>query len=242
MAGKVGRLHTAKANKGVCRRYKKGDCMNYLKRGFSFILFLSPFLSYGQFVSVCDRTPQVRDAIMEKVRQIDFKIECQDNELLRVIISEIKILNLDEKNITFLKPGDFAGLSSLGRLYLGDNRLTSLPPGIFNGLSSLYLLYIDNNFLTSLPPGIFDGLSRLKRLYLGDNRLTSLPLYIFYDLESLEKLELDDNNFTELDHLLFYWRYLENLETLDLRKNPLSDDTKDYLSREIGEDFKLLLK
>ena len=36
-------------------------------------LFFIPLVSYGQsqFLSVCDRTPEVRDAIMEKITLMD---------------------------------------------------------------------------------------------------------------------------------------------------------------------------
>ena len=157
--------------------------INYLnKKGFSLILFLTPFLSYGQFVSVCDRTPQIRDAIMEKIAVIDSEIECQDDDLLKLTLSEIAALELDGKFITFLKSGDFSGLSSLTHLYIYNNDLTSLPPGIFSGLSSLEMLYLDNNSLTSLPPDIFPaGLSRLEVVSMTNNPLNEQTMQ---DLES----------------------------------------------------------
>ena len=107
-------------------------------------VLLIPILSYGQeFVSVCDRTPQVRDAIMEVVHEIDESIECSDDEVLSLILSEITALSdpfnrrLESKEITSLKVGDFSGFTSLKVLYLNGNRLTALPQSIFSGLTSL---------------------------------------------------------------------------------------------------------
>ena len=205
-------------------------------------VMLWSFSAYGQFISVCDRTPQIRDAIMEKVAEIDSSIECQDDDLLQIILSEIKTLNLIYVGITSLKLGDFSGLSSLEILFIKRNK-TSLPPGIFDGLSSLKTLVLMQNKLTSLPPGIFDGLplkslglnvndfaslppdifsglSSLESLFLGGNKLTSLPPGIFSGLSSLRELVLQSNELTSLPPDIF--SDLSSLETLNLKNNQIT--------------------
>ena len=74
-----------------------------------------------EFTPVCDRTPQVRDAIVALVPGID---DCKD--VTAAHLSLINNLNLSEQNITTLKAGDFDGLSSLDSLALYKNRLSSL--------------------------------------------------------------------------------------------------------------------
>ena len=163
-------------------------------RGFSLItflikkqlligLFFIPFLSYGQgnFLSVCDRTPRVRKAIMEKIAEVDPSIKCDDDDLLRPLLSEIRTLYLhyfysytrnlySGPKITSLKADDFSGLASLDHLDLSNNELSSLPEGIFSGLTSLKTLDLSNNKITTLPESHFFDLS-LRNINLHDNPL-----------------------------------------------------------------------
>ena len=186
------------------------------------ILFLMPFLAYGQFVSVCDRTPQVRDAIMEKAAVIDSEIKCNDDDLLELILPEIKRLSVSFKRVTSLKSGDFSGLSSLENLNFNYNKITSLPPDIFVELSSLKVLWLADNGLTSLPPDIFSGLSSLETLYLGDNKITSLPPDVFNNVPSLDFLSLRNNRLTNVPRGIFDG--LPSL-TVTFQGNPLTQKT-----------------
>ena len=184
------------------------------------VLFI-PFLSYGQeWVSVCDRTPQVEVAIMDIVHETAPSLECSDDDLVRYILPEILALDLTSERITGLKKGDFSGLSSLHTLDLFDNNLTSLPEGIFSGLTSLRNLYLGYNYLTSLPEGIFSGLPSLNYLSIYNNDLTSLPEGGFSSLSSLHTLDLFDNGLTSLPEGVFSG--LSSLLELSLRSNGLS--------------------
>ena len=197
------------------------------------VLFIS-MLSYGQeWVSVCDRTPQVREAIMDLVHETAPSLECSDDDSLRYILSEILSLNLNSERITALKKADFSGLTSLNYLYLDDNYLTSLPEGIFSGLSSLKLIYLFENDLTSLPEGIFSGLTSLTYLRLDENDLISLPEGIFSGLPSLTYLSLHDNALTSLPEGIFSG--LPSLNYLYLYTARLDDQSKQYL-KSLGKD------
>ena len=189
-------------------------------------LFLIPLFSYGQFVSVCDRTPQVKEAIMEKVSKISSEIECQDDDLLELIFTKIQILDLEDKRITSLKLGDFAGLSSLQILSLYNNSLENLPAGVFAGLSSLAILDLHNNSLENLPAGVFAGLSSLGQLWLNNNDLTNLPPNIFAGLSSLRLLSLDNNSLENLPPNIFEGL---RLKILYLRENPLNEQSILYV-------------
>ena len=92
---------------------------------------------------VCDRTPKVRDALMEATgRNGCVEVTSED-------LGDVVDLDLSDLGIERLNPRDFLGLSGLRRLDLRDNELQILPAGIFEGLAGLgdasgYLL-LENN-------------------------------------------------------------------------------------------------
>ena len=164
---------------------------------------------------VCDRTEQVRDAIVAAVPEVTDCADVTDTHL-----AAIARLNLRSDSIMALAAGDFAGLTSLKWLYLNDNQLASLPDGIFAGLTSLEWLDLDDNQLASLPDSVFAGLTSLERLYLIGNQLTSLPDSIFAGLTSLEYLYLYGNKLTSLPDSIFAG--LPSLWILALHDNRLT--------------------
>ena len=175
---------------------------------------------------VCDRTPQVRDAIVAAFSGVS---DC--NDVTEAHLAAIKTLNLIDKSITSLKDGDFDGLSALTTLYLHRNQITTLSAGVFDGLSVLTQLELDNNQLTSLPAGVFDGLSSLTVLGLSGNQLTSLPVGTFDELSSLTNLVLNNNQLTSLAAGVFDG--LSALTYLQLQNNQLTSlpaDVFDELS------------
>ncbi len=171
---------------------------------------------------VCDRTRQVRDAILGEVPGVN-----NANDVTETHLSTITELILRRRNIAALKSGDFDGLNALAMLDLGhnqlsslpadifddlnaltrldlnDNQLSSLPAGIFDNLSALTFLRLDVNQLSSLPAGIFDNLNALTLLYLFDNQLSSLPVGIFDDLNALTFLHLTQNRLSSLPAGIF---------------------------------------
>ena len=76
-------------------------------------------------VSVCDRTPQVRDGLVAATGAQD----C--SSVTAGAVAELTLLNLNDTGITALLADDFQGLPALRWLYLDDNLLESLPAGIF---------------------------------------------------------------------------------------------------------------
>ena len=196
----------------------------------------------GDGGGVCDRTPQVRDAIMGILRSWGVQASCEDitaEHLARIEslgghglnlttlkdgdfagLPNLRVLFLHANQLTSLPPDLFRGLSNLDHLALHENQLTSLPPDLFKGLSNLDHLKLEHNQLTSLPPGVFRGLSNLKGLWLGNNQLTSLPPGVFRGLPNLRVLFLHANQLTSLPPDLF--RGLSNLENLALHENQLT--------------------
>ncbi len=167
-------------------------------------------------VGICDRTPQVQEAILNALPSVtDCTVVAHIN--LNSLTGELDLIG---KGITALKVGDFVGLATLTTLGLGANQLTSLPAGVFDDLISLTTLGLGTNQLTSLPPRIFNDLSSLTTLDLGSNQLTSLPPRVFDDLSSLTELDLGSNQLTSLPPRIF--DDLSSLTELDLGSNQLS--------------------
>ena len=194
---------------------------------------------------VCDRTPQVRDEILERIGDSGNCADASDDDL-----SGIRVLA--STGITAISPGDFSGLDNLETLWLrsdeslvlqGDvfselvnlrrldlhqSGLTVLPPGVFSGLGSLEELWLSSNRLTVLPPGLFSGLANLRRLFLGHNGLISLQPTVFSGLPNLERLHLDSNQLSTLPDGVFSG--LGNLRELSLGSNILSALSADVFS------------
>ena len=148
----------------------------------------------NQLSNICDRTLEVRDAILDQLNVRNGNAPRPD--CARADLSEIQqTLSLvgrtasPSRDITALQEGDFDGLIELRGLFLNGNSLTTLPVGIFDGLDSLARIELHNNDLTTLPADIFDGLDMLTSLFLQDNAFTpgtGLPDGIFDDvLDSL---------------------------------------------------------
>ena len=121
--------------------------------------------------AVCDRTTQVKDAIVAQVAGVT---ECAN--VTAAHLEAITQLDLDNTGITSLTAGDFNGLTALDFLLLRNNDLTALPPTIFSGLTALTELVLDGNQLSSLPAGIFTGLSAMNELSLGSTRSRRCPV------------------------------------------------------------------
>ena len=229
----------------VGRGPQKQGCHHW-SRGRAGLLFLLTILlvlssaAQAQTQSgVCDRTPQVRDAL---VAIIGGGASCA--EVTADQLGRISVLSLGSERIATLQSGDFAGLTSLEELDLYDNELTALPPNVFAGLTSLrqlnlwhndlttlspnvfadltnlQYLDLDDNDFTTIPPNVFASLPNLRTLYLNDTRLTTLPPSLFAGLTSLELLVLSGNEFTTLPPDVF--ANLTSLETLSLRNNFLT--------------------
>ena len=99
----------------------------------------------AQSSGICNRTQEVRDAILAKLSDVSDCANVTDSHLAGITGD----LTLSNKSISALKAGDFQGLSGLEQLYLNNNDLSDLPDGIFEGLESLDTLWL--NFNTGSP-------------------------------------------------------------------------------------------
>ncbi len=181
------------------------------------------FPEFGGVTSVCERTRQVRDAIVAAASVS----ACSD--ITEAHLAAITGLFLSGQNITDLKPGDFHGLTGLTKLALFETQLTSLPEGLFDGLSNLIGIELGDNQLTSLPEDLFDQLSNLSYLGLSYNQLAWLPEGTFDGLSNLPELDLSDNQLTSLPEGIF--DQLSNLGELDLSDNQLTSLPEDLFDQ-----------
>ena len=186
------------------------------------------------FTHLNDRTPQVRDAIVKAVPEIEtpdlgkeIQVQIGDpgvsyietitygyyaNFVTEAHLAAITSLDLSNAGITELKEGDFDGLTNLTTLNLGGNGLRSLIPPIIEGI---YLTPIFRK-----PSEIFDELTNLTTLDLSGNKLSSLPSGVFDELTNLTGLNLANNDLSSLSEDIF--DELTNLTGLNLANNDLS--------------------
>ncbi len=90
---------------------------------------------------ICDRTQQVRDAILRMIRGVSDCSKVSIRHLDRVWGE----LVLTRKGITALQAGDFHGLSNVKKLRLDQNDLEALPEGVFEGLTALRVVWLHSN-------------------------------------------------------------------------------------------------
>ena len=174
---------------------------------------------------VCDRTPQVRDAIVGTLKDTDVineESDCTDvtDSHLSKMTGTLALGGWTTwgGDIATLKAGDFSGLVNLTRLGFGENQLSTLPATVFSGLGNLERLGLRDNRLSTLPATVFSGLGNLQKLVIHVNQLTALPPGIFSGLGNLEVLDLSSNELTTLPPGVFSG--LSSLTLLHLSGNP----------------------
>ena len=188
---------------------------------------------------VCERTPEVRDAILALVPDVT---DCHDLtpahlaaitgtlDLQELETGELKAQDL--KGLTgvtqlymssnsgglSLPPGIFDDLVALEQFYSSDTPIGTLPPGVFDNLTALTRLNWTGTELSTLRPGVFDNLTALTHLSLGRMHLSTLPPGVFDNLTALTSLLLENGRLTALPPGVF--EKLTALTELDLHGHP----------------------
>ena len=165
------------------------------------------------FINVCNRTEQVRDAIVAAAGAS----AC--GEVLAQRLAAITELWVISRGITSLKANDFSGLTALKSLNLANNAIGSIPAGIFTDLAALEFLNMPHS-ITNLPANVFYSLSALKHLGFSSNNFGNPHASLFFSLSHLEKLYISGNKFTSLPANVF--SNLRALKLLNLRSNDIS--------------------
>ncbi len=125
-------------------------------------------------------------------------------------LTSLRILHLNNNNISIIEPDAFARLESLQNLQLRQNAISVLRSGTFNNLWALTKLLIDHNRLREIPGEIFKDLGNLKSLHLNDNELTLIPNDTFNAMTKLTTLDISRNPLHE-----FPSRFPASIETFD---------------------------
>lgn len=171
---------------------------------------------------VCDRTPQVRDALMAATN----RAECA--QVSAGLLARLRRLDLSgpHEDTTSASAADCpeaiaaeferggpptscesrpSGPAGTGAVFMDmagadgeDERIISLRDGDFEGLSGLVFLDLSHNFLRGLPDSVFAEVANLDTLNLEENLLASLPEGVFGALTGLEYLDLSANALTAL--------------------------------------------
>ena len=170
---------------------------------------------------ICGRTENVQTAI---IYYLDADVGVT-RTCAAVTVADLasltRSMEMQGEGITSLRPGDFAGLTSLQTLDLSSNSFTTLPAGVFSGMTALTTIKLRGGALTSLPANVFSGLPALEILELEDNsNLASLDADVFNGLTALITLWLHENDLTSLPADVFDG--LTALESLVLRDNDLT--------------------
>ena len=172
-------------------------------------------------LGVCDRTPEVRQLIMEYVgvRNCAAVTRHQLSRVQHMGYPGNRPQSLE--GLTHLYADDFAGLTGLEVLHFSNYSSAELPPGLFSDLESLTILSFRRSpELTELPDRLFAGLSQLEDLRFTESAVTDLPNDLFDGLTSLATLDLSRNVVQRLPTNIF--RDLTGLTSLDLASNQLA--------------------
>jgi len=182
-----------------------------------------------------------------------------ENSFPKDLFSETRLLDtlyLDKNEFTEIGANFAESLPSLKNLYLGQNKIETVKHNFFEKLpETIKLLALYNNQLSenSFPRKPFSGRSSLNSLSLQGNKFTrldgdfalSLPPMRDFNLgknliktveqsffenlpKTIKKLDLSFNRIKSLPEEIYN---LTQLESLDLRGNPLSKETKEKLKR-----------
>lgn len=174
--------------------------------------------SAASSAGVCDRTPQVRDAIMEGAGKSDCAA-VTSADLASITSLDLagprKAINsLDACRESFGREipahkeemiRSVCGLASqVGSAdqsaanSAGGPEIHALKDGDFEGLSGLADLYLRDNWLVELPGDLLDPLDSLVSLDLCRNILLELPDGVFDSLTQLQSIRVSGNGLTEL--------------------------------------------
>ena len=193
----------------------------------------------GPLISVCDRVPPIRDAIVNAIPGVDACGDVTASHLASIVALDVRHkdargldaddfsgltgmedLVLEHVDIRVLPNGVFSGLISLKKIKIYDALLSELNADIFAGLPALESLDLRANLLTTLPAGVFSRLPSLKSISLWGNRLSSVDARAFSGLPALQNLSLAGNQFSTLPENVF--SNLSALEKLYLSYNQFS--------------------
>ncbi len=172
-------------------------------------------------LAVCDRTPQVRDALVEHLGKDCENIGAED-------LAQVVKLDLSNKGLSSLKSRDFSGMISLRDVDVSSNTFASWTDACAAKYGdSVQNINLSYNYLggtgAGIPSGCFTSTKfpNLKSLHLAGNRINSLAGNPFSGLSNLYWLDLSQNQIASLPTTAAF-QGLSGLVYLNLGRNSLS--------------------
>ena len=129
-------------------------------------------------------------------------------------------------------PGDLLRDQTNLESFTLHGNLTSVPSELFRNTRSLRNLTLQAKFHT-LPADLFLGLADLRSVFLGWGELEDLPPGIFRDNTAVSRLNLSRSSIVDLPVGIFDG--FADVQTIDLRSNPLSPATRNRLQKKFGD-------
>jgi Leucine-rich repeat (LRR) protein len=136
-------------------------------------------------VSVCERTPEVRDYLVTKLG-----IPC--NQITETDLTRVKRIALPWAGLSAVKLGDFDNLPRLETLNLKRNHLREFPMGIIAHCPRLRELVILGNEMTRLPDDFLQGNEWIQKVHFFDNAFRTIPEPVMLRFGELKHLSLLD--------------------------------------------------
>ncbi|KAM5145627.1 uncharacterized protein ACMZJ9_012990 [Mantella aurantiaca] len=135
------------------------------------------------------------------------------------VVPSLRILWLNQNNLTFLYPGVFIALNNLKELDLSKNqRLTYLHAHTFRGLSSLVSLDLSHCNIFEIHPFVFTHLPSLEVLNLASNKIHYVPQAL-RKLHNVTRLSMENNFIEAIGKNSF--KHQHALQSLNLRRNQI---------------------
>lgn len=133
-------------------------------------------------------------------------------------LHNLRILLLRVNSLREIIASQFKGLMMLEELDLSSNSIHTIERDALRHMERLRTIDLSGNCLFELKPYIFFRNIRLINIYFNDNFLDTLPVLMPFS-QRIDHLNVTANRFTNLTSLIYY----ENIQSLDVSHNPLSE-------------------
>jgi len=152
-------------------------------------------------------------------------LRLQDNQISEIIsesfknLNQLFVLEIHFNKIQKIKNDTFRGLSGMEYLIMFRNLIHTIEDYSFAAMKKMKFLYLFSNKLEKIHNKMFRNLFSLTDLLLFENDMIEIEAESFIDLVRLEKLHLFSNKLSYLNNLTFVGLY--SLRELWLQKNEL---------------------
>lgn len=127
------------------------------------------------------------------LRVLENKIRAINANVFIKLPKSLEIVNLQNNQIEVVDALAFAGLSTVGELYLQQNKIAALEDGTFQYMSNLSELNLQNNLIEKVSEQTFSGLVNLKNLNMQSNKIKVLHYEAFNEFSKLNDIDLRNN-------------------------------------------------